>query len=126
MALQLAIDPNAPQAARLLPESFWIPFRKPPRAEDLVLNEQARAWAQALPRHARADNLVRLYARIANKLALLWPDPEACSAYFDDLLIDRRGGRKGFPPEVGKELVALRVHHMALYPTQCQPWGFTN
>ncbi|MCB1888905.1 MAG: ankyrin repeat domain-containing protein [Rhodocyclaceae bacterium] len=46
------------------------------------------------------------FERILNRIAELWHKPDM-EAYFDDLLIDKRGGRQGFPPEVGAEIFRL-------------------
>ncbi len=48
------------------------------------------------------------YPRIANSLAVMWGDTEGLRAYFDELFIDRRGGRRGFPPDVLNDLRVLR------------------
>jgi hypothetical protein len=37
-----------------------------------------------------------------------WEDRRACPAYFEELLMDRRGGRRGFPAEVRRDLSRLR------------------
>lgn len=50
------------------------------------------------------------YDRILTKLEALWDTPEIHD-YFSDLLIDKRGGRKGFPKEVLNEIIALREFH---------------
>ena len=41
---------------------------------------------------------MRSYGRIANLIASSWDDRDATYRYFDELLQDRRGNRKGFPP----------------------------
>ena len=65
----------------------------------------ASVWAAALPAPLRPRALIAHYPRIANLLALQWTDGGACPAYFDELLMDRRGRRQGFPPPVHDELV---------------------
>ena len=49
-------------------------------------------------------------------MAGAWSDPWAFRAYVNELLIDRRGNRKGFPPDVERELVMLRFYHDELQP----------
>ena len=44
------------------------------------------------------------YPRIANRLALVWPDAVLAKRVLDDVVADRRGGRRGFPREVADEL----------------------
>jgi len=48
------------------------------------------------------------FPRILNLMALHWQDRRLCPTYFDELLQDRRGGRRGFAPAVRAEIQALR------------------
>lgn len=68
-------------------------------------------WIQQLPAEIRPKQLIVQYARIANKLAGLWPYPVACERFLNSLMIDERGDRQGFPPEVALELTALNVYY---------------
>lgn len=52
--------------------------------------------------------LERQFKRISDKIAESWPTP-ACARYVDSLLVDSRGGRAGFPPEVVSELFLLHA-----------------
>lgn len=74
-------------------------------------------WAAMLPSEVRPLALLRRYPRIANLLARQWKDSLECQRYFDDLLIDRRGGRRGFPIEVLADLLALNNFHLGRYPS---------
>jgi tankyrase len=49
--------------------------------------------------------------RVLNKIDELWETPEI-DDYLSDLLIDKRGGRKGFAPEATQEINALREFRM--------------
>jgi hypothetical protein len=60
-------------------------------------------WAQSLPELSRPTTLMRVYPRIANRRNI-----ETARETLDDLLIDHRGGRQGFPPFVLAELMRLR------------------
>lgn len=64
-----------------------------------------KSLGKAYPRH-----LEEKYDRILTKLEVLWETPEIHD-YFSDLLIDKRGGRQGFPKEVLNEIIALREFH---------------
>lgn len=56
-------------------------------------------------------NLEEKYLRILNRIVELWETPEM-DAYFNDLMIDTRGGvRQGFPSEVASEIFALSMAH---------------
>ncbi len=83
--------------------------RNPPRENDRLLSKAARLWVRSLPARLRPLALCSGYARIANRLAVVWDDPLQTEALFDDMLIDHRGGRRGFPPLVATEL--MRLHH---------------
>lgn len=46
------------------------------------------------------------FPRIAREVMVRWPGPEI-DAYLDSLLIDTRGNRMGFPPDVLEEIMFL-------------------
>ena len=64
----------------------------------------------ALPRELRPLELMRRYPRIANRLCEHWDDASASLPLLEDLVLDRRGGRMGFPRPVVLELQALQEH----------------
>jgi hypothetical protein len=68
-------------------------------------------WYESLPLEVRPMALGMQYARIANLLAQQWNDDKACRAYFEDLLMGRRSKRRGFPPNVRRELWLLREYY---------------
>src|SRR4051794_10066596 len=65
-------------------------------------------WMARLPQHVRPLNLLRQFPRVANTLATAWVDRHAFRLCLYDLLMDKRGNRKGFPSEVQAELMTLR------------------
>jgi hypothetical protein len=73
-------------------------------------------WLAKLPRSVQPLALFRRYPRIANLMAGAWDDPMSFRPYLDDLLTDRRGNRKGFPREMLRELLALRLYYENLRP----------
>src|ERR1700682_4932235 len=77
----------------------------------LLVNTQE--WLDALPRRVQTHALCKLYPSIANLIAAKWADMKAFRAYFDELLVDRRRGRRGFPLEVLNDLCVLREYHSA-------------
>jgi hypothetical protein len=79
-------------------------------------------WAASLPEDVRPHELLRTYGRIANLIAASWNDPEATYSYLDELLVDRRGNRQGFPPSVMSELLALRTHYAGLHVRSTGTW----
>jgi ankyrin repeat protein len=48
------------------------------------------------------------FPRIVDRIAQLWSSPRIAD-YFSELLIDVRGGRRGFPPEIAREIYRLSV-----------------
>ncbi len=96
-------------AASRDPERDLSAKRAPLRPQDLALSEIARRWLESLPPDERPQALAAQYPRIANRIALCWGDAMLVGKVLDDLLVDRRGGRRGFPPAVRQELLRLRA-----------------
>jgi ankyrin repeat protein len=74
-------------------------------------------------------NLEEKFSRVLNRIVDLW-DTQEIDDYFNDLMIDTRGGtRQGFPPEVASEIFALNMVHAKLREQQQQiaaganPWN---
>jgi hypothetical protein len=87
------------------------------------ISELTRAWLESLPMSVRPVTLVDKYPRIANRLALLWKKPRQCDVYFENLLVDERGGRQGFPQSVALELVTLKTHYQTVvFPVSRTVW----
>jgi len=72
-------------------------------------------WAESLPQEVRPYEVLHSFPRVANHLCLTWTDASAFQAYMDELHIDRRGNREGFPVAVIQELDALRAYHDKLH-----------
>ena len=83
-------------------------------------------WASALPDDVLPNALLAKFPRIANLLAVLWQDPNSLRRYIDDLLVDKRGNRQGFPLDILRELLALRAYYDELHPESAQPWEVMN
>ena len=67
-------------------------------------------WLAGLPSDIRPRHLPIEFTHVANALSRLWASPDECLAYFDELLLDRRGNRRGFPLVVAMELAGLKDH----------------
>lgn len=87
-----------------------------PGSDDNRLDEAAIRLLEHLPAHLRLVALRGLYPRLLNRLAAAWGDAAAFDAEVDSLVIDRRGGRQGFPFEVLAELTELREYHRSIRP----------
>lgn len=92
-------------------ETNWHHWRTPESDHDRALSTAARAWVKALPDEVRPFDLAARHPRVVNRIALCWNDAELVERLFDELLVDRRGGRKGFAPGVAEDLMRLRVYH---------------
>lgn len=54
------------------------------------------------------------FPHVASAIQLLWGNPEM-DTYFSKLVVDDRGNREGFPPEVMSDLKFLAALHQAAY-----------
>jgi len=88
-----------------------------------ALAEAAVRWMQLLPRHVQPLKTAERFPHVANGLAAAWQAPASCRAYFEQLLLDHRGNRKGFPKPVAAELAALKDYYESvLHPTHQTVW----
>ncbi len=113
------LEPDTPQ----LSAKNWKTYRDA-RAQPSPNIKELLPWIQQLPMEVRPKHLIVQYARIANKLVQLWSHPQACEKYFNNLMLDERGTRQGFPPEVAQELAALQVYfNTHVLPHHFSVWG---
>jgi len=92
----------------------WAGRRKAQPAA--VILPATRSWMNSLPVDYRPQALGIRFPRLANLIAASWDNPKDCTAFISSLLQDRRGGRKGFPPEVLADLHDLRLYYARLHP----------
>ena len=109
-----------PAAGTVRPAANWAGKRKPATAE--TLRTATIQWILKLPPHVQPRHLQVKYPRIANRMAALWDDQTSCESFMDDLLTDKRGGRKGFPLEVAQEVASLRDFHFRLHHKDKVAW----
>lgn len=102
--------PAGVTTARTLEPGYWDRMRRPSQPSDRALSGEAIQWVLSLPLQMRPKALVDRFPRIANRLAACWSRPADREALLHDLLVDRRGRRRGFPAEVTAELEVLCVH----------------
>ncbi len=73
--------------------------------------------------------LEKQYLRVMSKIFELWHTPQA-GEYFLDLMVDKRGGRQGFPPQVAAEIFRLSLVHersrTVLKSGANDPWGLAG
>jgi hypothetical protein len=84
----------------------WSSIRKAKPADYLLpLSEK---WFDAFPPDKAPCALASHYPRICNLIASQWNDHRGAPDLFEELLIDRRGGRAGFPPAVRRDLLTVQ------------------
>jgi hypothetical protein len=97
--------------------------RQPLTADDLRLCAEAKALLESLSPRIRPHQLPERFPRIMNQIALLWRRPVQLDRYFEELLIDSRGDRQGFPFAVALELSTLKDYHQSkVSPKQVCVW----
>jgi len=97
------------QQTALIPREQDFKSLRKAKPTHVLLPRTAR-WIAALPPEVRPVEAARAFPRIANALALLWSTPDELTVYLDELLVDRRGGRQGFPLRVLSEFDILREY----------------
>ena len=79
------------------------------------MNKRLQEYLSEAP-HLYPHNLERQFPRVLAELVSAWPARETISALFTQLLIDHRGDRQGFPPEIVRELFHLSIFYEGLSP----------
>ena len=98
--------------------------RAPENRADRRLSSEAIAWLKTLPREVMPYNLATHYPRICNRMVERWKYADLMIPYFDDLLMDRRGGRQGFPITIVSEIAALQAHYrVTVSATKDEVWN---
>ena len=104
--------------------SDWTQRRQSEPANGLL--KPTYAWASNLPQDVQPRTLLYKFPRIANLIAAMWQDPNSIRRYVDDLLVDKRGNRQGFPVDVLRELFELRAYYDEIHPESALPWEVTS
>src|SRR4029434_11173922 len=99
-------------------ERSWPWMRARTQPDDNVLLNTTLTWLARLAKDVRPMKLAGQYPRIANNIANIWRRVARCEEYLDTLVVDRRGTRKGFPPDVAQELNNLTGLYAKLHPRQ--------
>src|SRR5690349_3274320 len=97
--------------------------RRPVSSDDAQLCAEARRLLQRLDQRVLPIHLACRFPRVMNKIARLWYRPAHLDRYFEELLIDKRGGREGFPFAVAVELAVLKDYYQTeVYPKHECVW----
>ena len=89
----------------------WSHSRAPTIDEDRVMQSHTHGWLRSIPNGVHPKQLCRHYPRIANRIAVNWQHLHVVDRLLTDLMIDKRGDRKGFPPRIRQELERLYGYH---------------
>lgn len=81
--------------------------RKAIAARDRILSAEAWSWLEALPSEVRPKALALQFPHVVNQMALIWPSGTESLRHLRDLMVDQRGGRRGFPMSVADEIAKL-------------------
>lgn len=94
-----------------LPHSEVVDRRHQPPPSDQQLTDEA------------VEMLKTLFPRIHQSLLALWGSAPG-EAYLDGLIVDERGDRQGFPPDVLRGLLVLQRIHFEKFGTfkKVDPW----
>lgn len=80
-------------------------------------------WLTEIPPHILPRRTAEQFRHVVNEIVRLWKSPRQLDRYFDSLLIDHRGGRRGFPMTVALELANLRQYYQEeVYPLNFCIW----
>jgi hypothetical protein len=100
------------EAKQLLTGS-WEERRRKPVVTDRALTGQAMDWVIGLPPALRPHVTCEQFPRVVNAIASSWTDATYSLQVLDHMINDYRGGRRGFPQAVERELAALHAHQTA-------------
>jgi hypothetical protein len=109
-----------PAAADLNPspaDAAFKAMRNATAESDMQLTADGTALLASLDDQIRPKELASRYPRIVNKIARNWRLPSEMDRYFQELLMDTRGNRQGFPLKIVMELSTLREHYSGMSGT---------
>lgn len=90
--------------------------RRSPAPEDDQVLGHTWNWLNALPKGVRPVHLPADFPRIANDISRLWPETAALDLYFAEKEFSPRPDRRGFPPLIKEELLAMHVYSLRTRP----------
>jgi hypothetical protein len=109
-----ALDEIDAAIASLIAPDYWQKVRRPQQPTDRALTGRCMKWLSDLPEEMRPHATVQRYPRVLNALVDVWHDADGRDEAFDNLLNDKRKGRRGFPIDVERELSTLCLYASAL------------
>ena len=88
----------------------WV--RRAPLPEDDHVLGHTLNWLNALPEGIRPVHLQDAFPRIANDVSRLWEESAALDRYFEEKEFSPREDRRGFPPVIKDELLAMHLYSL--------------
>jgi hypothetical protein len=99
------------------------PSSQPRPAPSSELTGEALRLLVKLDARVVLHDLPTRFPRVLNKVAAAWSRPAQADRCFDELLMDARGARQGFPLSVVSELTTLRHYYLThVFPKKNDPW----
>lgn len=96
-----------------LETGYWAQKRARPQPTDRALTGASMDWVMGLPAALRPHTMCEQFPRVANAIAATWSDAAYSLRVIDHMINDYRGGRRGFPDAVKRELHVLFEHQRA-------------
>jgi hypothetical protein len=82
-------------------------------ASKKALDNRSAIIIETLPKAIRPNGIITNFPHIMNLIAASWHEPRAFVQTLDELLMDDRGNRAGFPFAIIVELTDLREHYFS-------------
>ena len=92
----------------------WV--RRAPLPEDEHVLGHTLNWLNTLPEGIRPVHLQYAFPRIVNDVSRLWQETAALDRYFDQMEFSPREDRRGFPPVIKEELLAMHLSSLRTRP----------
>jgi hypothetical protein len=87
------------------------------------LSAEAVRLLASLSKRVSTTELAAKYPRVLNRIAAVWHKRAEADRCFDELLLDLRLTRQGFPQSVVYEIASLRHYHVThVFPKHVDPW----
>ena len=106
------LPPGVAEAQHMRP-GFWEQQRRKAAPTDRALAGAAIDWIIGLPPPLRPHATCEQFPRVVNAIAGSWADVAYSLRVLEHMINDYRGGRRGFPIAVQRELAALHAHQRA-------------
>jgi len=107
-----ALDELPPGLAEVkhLQAGSWEQQRRKPTPTDRALTGPAMDWVIGLPPALRPHATCEQFPRVVNAIAATWADSAYSLQVIGHMINDYRGGRRGFPESIQRELHALHEY----------------